>query len=145
MMYQRPGRTREAPLPIVSPWRMQSQHSFRSNVWLPPYAGPCNLDCIQGIRLVREGGDTRHAILAYCCVHDQVGDANETLRGVFIAGHQSQELYPGGSRNCYDDKNFIEKLYRVCELLPCQFCGLSFLSANDRNDHMVKWHMSHAK
>ena len=140
MMYQRPGSSREAPLPIAGHPRIQARLKFRDNIQTQGYVGTCNVDCIQGFKLCWQG-NARPAILSYCTVHDMVGTANDTLKGIFLAAHQSHELYPGGSVVCYDQQFYMEKLFRLHELLQCQFCGLKFLSENDRNDHTVGYHM----
>ena len=106
MMYQRPSRTREAPVPIPGYPRMQCKKAFVDNILAEGYTGPCNLDCIQGFRLTWDA-HFQMAMMNYCVVHDQVGIANDTLKGIFLAGHQCHELYPGGSRDCYSQVWFM--------------------------------------
>ena len=79
-------------------------------------------------------------MISYCVVQNFMGEASLTLKGIFLAAHQCGELCPGGTRVCYDGEWFKERLYRIQELLPCPYCGLRFLSENDRNDHKVGFH-----
>ena len=144
MMYQRPARTREAPVPIPGYPRLQCRKKFSNNMLKEAYTGICNLDCIQGFRLTWDA-HYQNALLSYCVTHDKVGDANETLKKIFMTAHGGGELYPGGTRACYNQQWFCEKMFRIMELLPCQFCGLRFLSENDRSDHKIGFHCAHGQ
>ena len=143
-MYQRPSRVMEVPAPIAAHPRMMSIQTFRANIMPRGYTGLCNVDCILGFRLVWDRRH-RHSLFSYCPMHEEVGNANDILKGIFLAAHTSRELYPYNSKRCYDSECYNEKLYRIHKLLPCQYCGLRFLSVNDREDHMTEYHQYHGQ
>ena len=141
----RPGKMYQRPAHLIAPAatlpnypRLESKQKIATYTQCQRYNGPCGVDCIQGIKLVWFGHD--HAMISYCVVHKVMGEACLILKGIFLAAHQSGELYPGGTRQCYDGQYFKERLYRISELLPCPYCGLRFLSENDRNDPKVGFH-----